>query len=379
VAIRVAIAGAGIAGLTAALALAARGFSVSVFERAAALEEIGAGIQLSPNATSVLKRLGVLGDLAESLIEPVGIEIRNARDGRRIVMIPLGEVARRRYSAPYCLVHRADLQAVLATAARAKGSIALRLGAEVSAPREVGEEVAFLAGGEEQRADILIAADGLRSSIRTGYLGHPGPAPLGHVAWRATLPADAAPAEMRRDATGLWIGPGAHLVHYPVHGGRSVNVVVISRGTSSATLPPAAPFGRDARRLIDAVPNWTLWPLYGLDPAVPWVRGRVALIGDAAHAMAPSAAQGGAQAIEDAWVLAAALAKRPESPLTALNDYQRARSPRTARVAREALRNLAVYEMGGLPAIARNIVLGAMPTPRLLARLDWLFGWQPSE
>ncbi|MGH6926399.1 MAG: FAD-dependent monooxygenase [Propylenella sp.] len=372
---RIAVAGAGIAGLSSAIALAARSFSVEVFERAADLEEVGAGIQLSPNATSVLKRLGVLGDLAEALVEPRAIEILDARNGALLAKIPLGETARQRYGAPYCLIHRADLQAGLLAAARRSPAIGLRLGAEVGAPGASADGVMFTVAGEERRADVLVAADGLRSSIRTGHFGHPGAEPLGRTAWRATLSAQDIPNQIPRDVTRLWLGPGGHLVHYPVRGGKELNVVAIAGGESGAA-PPKKPFSREARRLIDAVLRWTPWPLYGVDATRAWVRGRVALTGDAAHAMAPSAAQGGAQAIEDAWVLASALARWPDDPSAALRAYERARRPRVEKIAREALRNLAVYNLGGLPAAARNIVLGAMSPERLLSPLDWLYGWK---
>ena len=373
---RAAVAGAGIAGLTAAIALAARGFSVEIFERAPALEEMGAGIQLSPNATAVLERLGVLRDLSAAVVAPEAIDVRDARNGARLAAIPLGETARQRYGAPYWLIHRADLQAGLIAAVRRNAGIALHLGTEASDPRDTGGEVRFSAIGSEQHADLFIAADGLRSTIRTKHFGHGGPEPFGRTAWRAALPADDAPKEVRRDATGLWLGPGGHLVHYPVRSGREVNVVVIAGGAGGDT-PPKALFGREARRLLDAVAAWTPWPLFGVDVARPWTKGRVALIGDAAHAMAPSAAQGGAQAIEDAWVLAAALAGRPDDLAAALRSYERTRRPRVERIVCEARRNLDVYNMRGLPAAARNVVLGAMSGERLLARLDWLYGWRP--
>ena len=372
---RVAVAGAGIAGLTSAIALAARGFSVDLFERAAELEEVGAGIQLSPNATSVLQRLGLLGDLAAVLVEPEAIEILDARNGVLLAAIPLGQTARLRYGAPYALIHRADLQTGLLAAARRNPLIDLHLNAEVGTLRAAEAEVSCTAGGHERRSDILVAADGLRSNVRTGHFGHPGPQPLGRTAWRATLPVAEVPGPIRRDVTGLWLGPGGHLVHYPVRS-KDLNVVVIA-GEEAGAAPPQKPFGREARRLIGAVPEWTLWPLFDVDPARSWARGRVALIGDAAHAMAPSAAQGGAQAIEDAWVLAAALAKRPDDPAAALRAYERARRPRVEKIAREARRNLAVYNLRGLPAAARNIVLSAMSPERLLKRLDWLYGWKP--
>jgi salicylate hydroxylase len=373
---RVAVAGAGIAGLTSAIALAARGFTVDVFERAPVLEEVGAGIQLSPNATSVLQRLGVLDDLAEALVEPQAIEIRDARNGARLAAIPLGETARKRYGAPYCLIHRADLQAGLVAAARRNAAIALQLDAKIAGPAGSGDEVVFRVGDNERRADILVAADGVRSETRTSCFGHRGPQPFRRTAWRATLAASEVPPKTRLDATGLWLGPGAHLVHYPVAGGSRLNIVVIA-GDETGVVPPHAPFCREARALIDAVRQWTPWPLFGVDPSRPWVVGRIALIGDAAHAMAPSAAQGGAQAIEDAWVLAAALAEHPAEPAAALLEYERLRRPRVERIAREARRNLGIYNMRGLPASARNVVLGAMSPERLLSRLDWLYSWKP--
>jgi salicylate hydroxylase len=373
---RVAIAGAGIAGLTSALALAARGFSVDVFERAAVLEEVGAGIQLSPNATSVLERLGVLDDFAGTVVEPEAIEIRDARSGARLAVIPLGATARRRYGAPYWLIHRADLQAGLAAAAGRSHSISLQLGASVSGPGSSDHDVAFTVREEERRAEVLIAADGVWSETRTSCLGHSGPQPFNRTAWRATLAADDVPPRTRLDATGLWLGPGAHLVHYPVASGRRLNVVVIA-GAESGDVPPAEPLGREARALVDAVPQWTPWPLFGVDASRPWAIGRIALIGDAAHAMAPSAAQGGAQAIEDAWVMAAELERQSSDPAAALLEYERTRRRRVERVVNEARQNLGVYNMRGLPATLRNVVLGAMSPERLLSRLDWLYGWKP--
>jgi salicylate hydroxylase len=166
-------------------------------------------------------------------------------------------------------------------------------------------------------------------------------------------------------------------VHYPVAAGTRLNVVVIARGGTSAA-PPSAPFGREARTLIEAVEAWAVSELAEVDAVRPWTRGPVVLIGDAAHAMAPSAAQGGAQAIEDAWVLGESLAASSD-PATALALYERARRTRVERVAREARRNLLIYELAGIPAAARNAMLRALPPNLLLSRLDWLFDWQPPQ
>ncbi len=233
---RVAVAGGGIAGLTAAVALAARGNAVDLYERTPKLEEIGAGIQLSPNAMAVLDRLAVVGDLKDRLFEPEALVIRNAQSGAELTRVPLGKPARTRYGSPYCTLHRADLQAGLVAAAKRARAIELHLGAEVADVAGREDAVAFTAGGLECRADVLIAADGIRSQIRTGYFALAGPKRFGRTAWRAILPAAAVEGIVRPDVTGLWLGANAHLVHYAIEGGRSLNIVVIARGDGAT--PP---------------------------------------------------------------------------------------------------------------------------------------------
>jgi salicylate hydroxylase len=372
----VAVVGAGIAGLTTAIALARRGFAVDVFERAPAFRDIGAGIQLSPNAMAVLRRLDVLCDLAGHLIEPDAIHIHEAKGGRLLTAIPLGRVARQRYQEPYCVLRRADLQAGLLAAARRQTAITLHLQCEVHDVHATEGGVLFSAGGAERRADVFVAADGVHSPVRETHFGYVGEQPLGHASWRATVPVGVAPWIDAR-VTGLWCAPLAHLVHYPVAGGSSLNIVVIAACGPDAPRPPAEPFGTAARKLLDAVGEWASSQLSIVEIAQPWVRGRVALIGDAAHAMAPSAAQGGAQAIEDGWVLGAELAKNTAAPEVALRCFERSRRPRVERVARTARRNLSTYELTGVPALARNLALRILPATFLLSRLDWLFRWQP--
>lgn len=374
---RVAVAGAGIAGLTTAIALAARGIQVDIFERAQLLTEIGAGIQLSPNATSVLRRLDVVEHL-RGLTTPSAIEIGNGRTGRLLTSIPLGETALRRYGSPYCLIHRSDLQAGLLEAARRSASIDLHLGAEVHEIRATAHGVTLKAGGRTFLADILVAADGLHSRVRTGLFGYPDPLVTGRTAWRASLRMEAVPNDIYLRGTGLWMSPDAHLVHYPVSAGATLNVVVIGASRDSEGLP-ADRFHPKLRRLLTASAEWTAWPILTIGAGRSWSADRVILVGDAAHAMLPSGAQGGAQAIEDGWTLAACLAAHPVDPIPALARFQAMRRIRVGRIASQARRNLAIYGLGGLAAVARDAALTVLPPSWHLRRLDWLYGWTASE
>jgi salicylate hydroxylase len=371
---QVAIAGAGIAGLSAALALARRGFQVRLLESAETLEEIGAGIQLSPNAVRVLQALGLAERIGEEAVEPAGIAIYDGRSGRLLTKIPLGETARRRYGAPYLLIHRADLQACLRTAAEAEPNVRLELGRKVRNVRPTGDAVRIDAGDETADADLLLAADGIHSVIRTSFFGHEGPSPAQRVAWRATIAA-VPPPGIDTGCTGLWLGPGVHLVHYPMRGGAELNVVVIAAPNGEGAAPPLDRLAGPVRALGEAIEGWSLSPLEAVDPHPAWRRGRVALIGDAAHGMLPTAAQGGAQAIEDAWIMAACLDADRGNPEEALRRFEAERRPRVRRIAREAARNLAIYGLQGMPAAARNLAISLLPPELHLARLDWLFDW----
>jgi salicylate hydroxylase len=370
----VAVAGAGIAGLTTAIALSRRGFSVDIHERAPAPREVGAGIQLSPNAISVLARLGIEPRLAGLVSEPAAIEIRSGGSGRMLARLPLGETARRRYGAPYYLIHRADLQAALLAEAEETAGIRLFFDSEIDDAAAGPAGVSFAHAGGAGSADLLVAADGVNSRLRTSLFGYSGPRGLDKIAWRGTIDAERAPASIPRDVTGLWLGPGAHVVHYPVSRGARLNVVLISGDVDEAGTLPVTRFAAPVRDLAETVGRWTPWPLRVIETPGPWSRGRVVLVGDAKHAMAPSAAQGGAQAIEDAWALASCLAATPGDLPAALARFEAIRRPRVERIAREALRNLAIYNLKGPLALARNIVIAGLPERAHLARLDWLYG-----
>jgi salicylate hydroxylase len=393
------IAGAGIGGLTAALALAQRGFRVTVFEQAQRLEEIGAGIQLSPNATRVLIALGLRERLERRAVAPEELRVMSARRARVLARAPLGTDAARRDGAPYWMIHRGDLQAALVEAVRADAAVTLHLDARVDDFVLDGDGVTISAAGGH-RGCALIAADGLWSRLRA-RLGHrDAPRFARRVAWRALVAADAVPRDARAPAVTLWFDGDAHLVHYPVRGGDLVNIVAIvgddwreagwnAPGERAEILAryPAARWPAAARAVLAAARQWHKWALYDREPIAAaradagapaaWGHGAITLLGDAAHPMLPYLAQGAAMAIEDAWVLARALAERRDDAAAALRSYERERQARTARVQHAAHRTGTVYHLGGHAALLRALVLAAMGGKRLIARYDWIYGWTP--
>ena len=389
------IAGAGIGGLTAALAIAQRGFGVAVFDQAQQLEEVGAGIQLSPNASRILIALGLGEQLRRHVVAPEELRVMNARTARILARAPLGAVAEKRYGAPYWVIHRGDLQAVLVEAVRAHPDIVLHLGTRVEdfAIQEDGVTISARASEHrfEDRGAALIAADGLWSNLRR-RLGHRRqPRFARRTAWRALAPAAALEPELRAPAVNLWFGTRAHLVHYPVRGGSLLNVVAIIRdnwrepgwsapGERADILARyAAPMWSGPTRAILAAPqHWQKWALYDRAPLARWGKGAVTLLGDAAHPMLPYLAQGAAMAIEDAAVLAQRLADTRSDPAAAMRRYERQRRARTARAQRAARRNGIIYQLGGPGAFLRTLALSAIGGERLLARYDWLYGWTPA-
>jgi salicylate hydroxylase len=375
--------------------MARAGLRVTLLEQTEKLEETGAGIQLSPNATSVLIALGLRDRLIPSVLAPKAIRVMSGGSGREIVRIPLDD-GETRYGAPFWAIHRGDLHAALAGAAIATQDITLKLGIRVEdfATHTKGVSVLGRRGRMmiEERGLALIGADGIWSSVSTRLGRQRGPKFSHRTAWRALVPAEAAPEEFRTPYVHLWLGLDAHLVHYPVKGGRLINIVGIVRDEWSETgwsaLGDRAEILRHfarwswserARSLIAIPERWLKWALYARKTPFRGGEGPVTLIGDAAHPMLPFLAQGAGMAIEDAAVLADCLGKYIDDPADALRAYEGARRHRTERAQQASRKQSRIYSLTGPEALVRNMVMRAMGGERLRSRYDWLYTWHPPE
>ena len=391
------VAGAGIGGLTAALALAARGFRVVVLEKTERLEEVGAGLQLSPNASRILVGLGLTERLGRRAVTPEAISIMSARAGGEITRLPLGEAASIQADAPYWVLHRADLQAALQGAVNDNPDIELRLGCQFEDLTTHAKGLTVVQrSGNMRRQDLamaLIGADGIWSSVRHHLFPETQPQFSGLIAWRGTLDATQLPREYTAARVQLWMGPHAHLVAYPISGARQINIVAVVPGTwnrpgwsaegSGLELKDAFPSSRwpgSARMMISAVDDWRKWALFTLPEGSEWTKGAVALLGDAVHGMLPFAAQGAGMAIEDAAVLASALSEgsleTAAGVSAALKRYAKLRRSRVAQVQRAARSQGRIYHLSGPMALARDLTIKAIGPRRMLARQHWIYDWR---
>jgi len=389
---RILIAGAGIAGLAAALALARKGHAVRIIEQAAALEEVGAGLQLGPNAMRVLSALGVGETVASAGQTPAAITLRDGRSARDILKVPLGDAARRRWGAAYVTLHRADLVAILAEALEQVQPGALHLGMGLTEIDIRAEGAAITtATGETLTADLLIGADGIRSMVREHLFGADTPRFTGHVAWRALVRIDSADPAAPPPGVGAWLGPRRHAVTYRIRPDM-VNLVAVTEQADwreeGWNLPG------DADRLRADFAGWSAlapllarveqplrWALFDRKPMRAWHRDRAVLIGDACHPMLPFLAQGAAMGIEDGFALAELLPLEPQHIEPALARFFALRQPRTARIQAMARSNGVDFHEGNpLATLAMRLPLGRAASARpdaMMARWDWLYGGGP--
>jgi 2-polyprenyl-6-methoxyphenol hydroxylase-like FAD-dependent oxidoreductase len=379
------IAGGGIGGLALGIALARREIGATVLERSSFTEESGAGIQLGPNATRMLRELGLLPAIEAHAFRPEALWLFDGLSGRKLATMPLGRAVEDRYGAPYLTLHRADLHGALLQACRDETSIELKPRFEVTDVEERDMTIAArAAAGTAAAGSVLIGADGLWSTVRARVAPHTAPRFAGHTAWRTLLPRAPLPSPFAAPVVGLWLGPGAHLVHYPVRGGKELNLVAVVEGGSAergwgrpgdaAVLRAAfARWAKAPQSLLDAAEAWRLWSLYRLPVLRRWSAGRITLLGDAAHPVLPFLAQGAALAIEDAVTLAANLAESGGNPSLAFAHYEDLRAKRARAVQRLSLRMGRLYHLGALGRIARNAVLQRRAPARLLSGFDWLY------
>lgn len=388
---RLLIAGGGIGGLAVALAAARAGWQAQVLEQASTFSEVGAGVQLGPNATRVLRDLELLDAVRETACAPQRLVARDARRGHVLGTLPLGPDFEARYDAPYLTVHRADLHAALLQGLQGL-PVHLQADRQLAAVQDTATGLRGLtAQGEAPEAEALVGADGLWSRVRASVVADGAPAPSDHVAYRALIPMERLPATWQAQEVTAWLGPRLHAVTYPVRGGALLNLVCVVRQPlegprSGWDLPGTAQRLRAAlgdvcpplQAAVDAAPGWGLWVLHDRAPvagASQMARGRIALLGDAAHPMRPYLAQGASMALEDAQALGFSLAAVTEGTLdveAALQRYAHVRWQRVARVQRRSLRNATIFHASGPLRFARDRVMGALGAR--VMDLPWLYG-----
>lgn len=385
--VRILVAGGGISGLATALGVARQGHRVLVLEGRPGFTELGAGIQLAPNAFRALDRLGVGEAVRARAVHIDELCFMDGTTGERVAGLPLDAAYRRRFGRPYAVVRRTDLYTPLLEACRASAAVHLRTAARVVAYTQDDAGVtAHLASGERVRGAALVGADGIRSAVRGQLVGDGAPRVSGHTIHRSVIPMERVPRELRRNAVTLWAGPDWHLVHYPVGNGRFLNLAA-TRDDGATEALAGVPVARERvlgsfpqlsetpRRLLELGEDWHSWVLCDRDPVERWTDRRVVLVGDAAHPMLQYAAQGACQALEDAVVLGDLIGADEtefERRFEAFADERRDRTGAAQLVAREMGRRL--YHPAGEAARQRNAMLSALSAQDLYDRVEWLHG-----
>lgn len=383
------VAGAGIGGLSAAVAIARRGIPVHVLEAELEFGEVGAGLQIGPNAGHIIASWGLAEQFAAISARPDYVAIKDGLTGKRLTTMPLGGEIERRHGAPYQTVERRRLHAMLLTAARETPGVTISSGWKVRGISAGGPPIAVAStDGRSLQGRALVCADGARSRLRGAMFGSE-PAPTGKVAWRATVEPAALSHLADGNAVNLWMAPDTHLVLYLCGPKGPVNIVAVVDEKAMGSPRPDREVPELLRQFAHWDPavcdilthftGWIKWPLWGLPALERWTKGYVALLGDAAHPTFPFLASGAVMAIEDAETLAVELARTPDKAAAALLRYEARRKPRAERIVSTSARMGEIYHMEGAMRLARNTTLAALPSNYLLARNDWLYGFRVTD
>ncbi|HSW03079.1 3-hydroxybenzoate 6-monooxygenase [Aquabacterium sp.] len=384
---QVLVAGGGIGGIAAALALARRGFSVKVLEQAAQLGEIGAGIQLGPNGFAAFDALGI-GEIARArAVYTDEMVMHDALDETLVGRIPTGAAFRERFGNPYAVIHRADVHGSLLEGAQATDRIEVATSTQVQRVEQDDTGVTVFDGrGHRHRGIALIAADGVKSAVRRQYVGDEARV-SGHVVYRAVVDKRDFPTDLQWNAASIWVGPNCHLVHYPLRGGEQYNVVVtfhsreaeewsVREGSREEVQSYFEGICPRARQLIDLPKDWKRWATADREPIASWNHGRVTLLGDAAHPTLQYLAQGACMAMEDAVTLGEALRVHDNDIAKAFEHYQRSRVTRTARVVLSAREMGRIFHAKGVERLVRNGLWTGRSPERFYDAMEWLYGWR---
>ena len=380
------VAGGGIGGLAAALALTRQGYAVKVLEQAAELGEIGAGIQLGPNAFSAFDALGI-GELARGrAVYTDEMVMHDALDETLVGRIPTGAAFRQRFGNPYAVIHRADVHGSLLEGALATGRVELVTGTAVQrVEQSVDGVTVFDAKGGQHRGLALVGADGVKSAVRRQYVGDEARV-SGHVVYRTVVDKADFPQDLQWNAAAIWVGPNCHLVHYPLRGGEQYNVVVtfhsrqaeewsVKEGSREEVQSYFEGICPRARQLIDLPNSWKRWATADRDPIAQWTYGNATLLGDAAHPTLQYLAQGACMAMEDAVTLGEALRVHGGDIDKAFALYQRSRVARTARIVLSAREMGRIFHARGVERLVRNELWKGRTPERFYDAMEWLYGW----
>jgi len=381
--------GGGIGGMAAALALARLGLSVDLLEQSAAIGEIGAGLQLGPNAFAALDALGVGEAVRRGSVFTDRLVMMDAVDCREVASVPVGEAFRARFRNPYAVSHRADLHGAIHAAVLAHPLIRLHTSAQV-AELDLGARVtAVTRDGRRFGADAIVGCDGVKSVVRAQLIGD-APRVSGHVVYRAVVPVEDMPDDLRWNAPVVWAGPNCHLVHYPLRQGDQYNLVVtfhsrekeewgVTEGSKEEVLSYFEGVHARPRQLLDRPTSWRRWSTADREPVARWGEGAATLLGDAAHPMMQYLAQGACMALEDAVTLAAAVQARDFDLPAAFRLYEEARIARTARVVLSVREMGRLYHAQGVERLVRNSLWVGRTPERFYDAVEWLYAWRPEQ